>query len=434
MKRIGPVRRAPRGQRVSAGASSWLGVALGMALVAAPPAAGELHVWVDEAGVTHISDDPSRVPEGARGADAVEDLRLLWEDGAAGPPLRTPPGASGREADRVVRLLRDALEDLRRGETARATAILGEVLRQSPNRPEAHWYLALLSGRRGHLDAAETHLRLFLTSAGPELDTWRESARQRLAELADERRLMASAEAGELRLVDVAHDAFRIQADHALLETGSAEFAGTVVRYLEDARAALAARLGAEPAEPTGVVLYGRASYRRTHAHRFSFQTVGFFDGRIHVASAAHPAGELRALLFHEYTHALFRERAGGDRPFWLNEGLATLSERAASLREGLTRAERRRLADAAAGGQWIALARLAPSFAGLADEEARLAYLESTAAAAWLEARTTPEVRARLLARLGDGVPADLALSEAVGLDTAGIDAALREELRRRF
>jgi hypothetical protein len=58
-----------------------------------------------------------------------------------------------------------------------------------------------------------------------------------------------------------------------------------------------------------GVVFYGKASYNRAHRHRFTFQTVGFFDGRIHVVSAAHPAGELRALLFHEYVHAIYRER-----------------------------------------------------------------------------------------------------------------------------
>ena len=62
-------------------------------------------------------------------------------------------------------------------------------------------------------------------------------------------------------------------------------------RYLEEAREAVGERLGAVPAEPMGVVLYGKAAYLRAHRHRFSFQTVGFYDGRIHVVSAAHPAG-----------------------------------------------------------------------------------------------------------------------------------------------
>jgi hypothetical protein len=392
----------------------------------------ELRVWVDEEGRTHVSDDPSRAPAHARRAS--EGVGPLWEDGVAGPPLVSPPGIGGREEDRVLRLLRDAVEDLGSGETARATSLLHEVLRRQPSRPEAHWYLALLSGRRGRLEAAEHHLRLFLSAAGPRFDAWRDSAELRLARLEDERLLMASPAAQALRLVDVAHEAFRIQADAALLGTGAADFAQTVARYLDDARAHLEARLGVTPSEPIGVVLYGRAAYRQAHAHRFSFQTVGFFDGRIHVASAAHPAGELRSLLFHEYAHALFRERTGGDRPFWLNEGLATLAERAGAQREGLSGAERRRLADAARSDAWIPLRRLAPSFGGLDDAEARLAYLTAAAATTWLEDRTTSQDRARLLRRLGDGLSDDEALREVVGLDTDGLDAALRRELRGAF
>ncbi|MCH7522799.1 MAG: rod shape-determining protein MreB [Chloroflexi bacterium] len=125
-----------------------------------------------------------------------------------------------------------------------------------------------------------------------------------------------------------------------------------------------------------GVVFYGKAAYLKAHRHRFSFQTVGFFDGQIHVVSAAHPAGELRALLFHEYSHAVYREQTGGDRPYWLNEGLAEISERESLRRKGLTRSERRVLRDVIDAGKWIPLRRLAPNFSGLDDEGARAAYL----------------------------------------------------------
>jgi hypothetical protein len=182
------------------------------------------------------------------------------------------------------------------------------------------------------------------------------------------------------------------------------------------------------------VRFYGKAAYQRANRHRFSFQTVGFFDGEIHVVSAAHPAGELRALLFHEYTHAVYRERTGGDRPFWLNEGMAVLSERAARRQKGFTRSELSALHQRIEAGTWIPLRRLAPSFSGLSDEEARAAYLESTVAAWWLEARTTSAQRARVLERLGAGASDDEALHEAVGLDTDGIDAGVREWIRAGF
>ena len=148
----------------------------------------------------------------------------------------------------------------------------------------------------------------------------------------------------------------------------SPDFAKTVLRYLQQAREAAKERLGSVPEEPMGVVFYGKAAYLQAHRHRFSFQTIGFFDGRIHVVSAAHPAGELRALLFHEYSHAVFREKTGGDRPYWLNEGLAELSERAALRRTGLTHSERASLRIRIDSGTWIPLLELAPSFSGLDD------------------------------------------------------------------
>ena len=174
-----------------------------------------------------------------------------------------------------------------------------------------------------------------------------------------------------------------------------------------------------------GVVFYGKAAYLQAHRHRFSFQTVGFFDGRIHVVSAGHPSGELRALLFHEYTHAVFRERTGGDRPYWLNEGLAEVAERGSHSRTGLTRSELVALRSRIDEGRWLPLRRLAPSFSGLDDSDARAAYLEAMAAADWIEAHTDRAQRARLLARLGEGASDDEALRETLHLDTDAIDAA---------
>ena len=188
------------------------------------------------------------------------------------------------------------------------------------------------------------------------------------------------------------------------------------------------------PAEPTGVVLYGRAAYLQAHRHRFTFQTVGFYDGRIHVVSAAHPSGELRALLFHEFTHALFRERTGDDRPYWLNEGLAELAGRTARQRDGLSPSERGQLRAAIEDGRWTPLPELSPGFAGLSDTSARGAYLQSTAAAEWIVDRTDPASRAELLRRLGAGESEDEALRAILGRDTLGIDAAVREEILREF
>jgi hypothetical protein len=401
------------------------------ALALAAGASAELHVWVDDAGQTHVTDDPSTIPPKRRAAassDAVE-LRSLWDEGISGPPVETPPGVSGGDEDRIVRMLRTAVDDLARGESSRAAAGLADVLRAQPNRPEAHWYLALLDWQRGRLDAAEGHLRAFLASSGDRFGSWRASAEKRLERLRAERSLLAPSE-GARRLVSYDGEHFRVQLDAALQAAGAPGFADQVLGYLQEARASGQAGLGVTPAEPTGVVLYGRASYLRAYRHRFSFQTVGFFDGRIHVVSAAHPAGELRSLLFHEYTHALFREATAGDRPFWLNEGLAELAERRSRGMPALSRSERMRLRVSAESGTWIPLRRIAASFGGLTDDEARLAYLEATAAAEWIDARTDRAKRAQLLALLGQGKTDDEALRATVARDTNGVDAALREAL----
>ena len=397
--------------------------------------AAETYIWVDDAGLTHLSDAPAGVPEtGRQGAASVDELRSLWTDGVLGPVTTTPPGSSGSDHDRVLRLLRGALQDLGRGETARASANLESVLRLDPQRPEAHWYLALLNQQRGRHQGAESHLRAFLDSAGRDLAPWRLSAKRRLADLADERALAdTSLDRGGLRLVDYESDHFAIQMDADLREV-RAEYATTAIRYLNEARLEASRALGVLPLEPLGVVFYGKAAYLRAHRHRFSFQTVGFFDGRIHVSSPAHPSGELRSLLFHEYTHAVFREQTGGDRPYWLNEGFAELIERRSRKQQATTRSERSLLRNRIQAGLWIPLRTLGPSFSGLSDDQARAAYLQAAVASDWIERHTTAEQRALLLRRLSEGFSSDQALYEIFGMDTAGVDAAVQAEIRGEF
>jgi hypothetical protein len=393
------------------------------ALVCLTPA--EIRVWLDERGVLHATNDAA--PASAR---AASEARELWDDARARVPLAPERGASSSEEDRAYRAVREALVDLQRGDTQLAVARLHEVLRRDAARPEAHFYLALIQSRRGYLDAAEAHLRAFLSVAGEGYDAWRASARRRLAQLEDERRLAALQGAREPRFIALKHPDFAIEADAALLEAGGAEYAAIVARILDDTRAHVGAALGLTPANPLGVVLYGRANYTRAHAHRFSFQTVGFFDGRIHVVSAAHPGGELRGLLVHEYTHALFKLQTGGDGPYWLNEGLAEGLERAALKRPALSRAEEKQLRAAIANDAWLPLRRIAPSFSGLSDADARLAYAISTAAADWLVRHTLAPARAELLLSLGRGGDFDAALRAACGLDTDAVDAAVQREL----
>lgn len=398
-------------------------------------AGAEIHYWVDDAGVTHFSDDRDSAPEHARSseADEITTLRSVWQDGLIGPGPALGSDSSFGD-DRVARLLRGALADLERGEMARADATLRGVLRLSPRRAEAHWYLANLARARGRFSTAERHLRTFLDVAGPELASWREKAAQRLAAIADERNL-ADPEAldGPLELRSVRDANFRVQVDARLGELSS-DYATRVLGFLGEARSDVSRSLGVAPLEPLGVVLYGRAAYVRAHAHRFSFQTIGFFDGQIHVASPAHPSETLRGILFHEYTHAVFREVTGGDRPYWLNEGFAEQVERQSRGLNVSTRSERAALRANIEVGNWIPLEEIADSFSGLTDESARYAYLQSVVTVDYLRGETTVEDRRRLLERIGEGFSVDQALHEVIGVDTKGLDARVQERIRSEF
>ncbi len=413
-------------------------VLIGIVLLAAAIVIGgvfapaKLEVWVDEGGQPHLTNQlPAR--EEARHIKPSE-VKALWGGDTVGEPLPALRGTTSSEDDRTWRTLRGAIDDLGRGEAARAAVALEEVLERDPNRPEAHWYLALLDGQRGRLDSSEAHLRRFLATAGEELASWRASAERRLQRIEDERALLRPPD-GALALVGFESGHFRVQMDKALQDGTAHRTSPTGCSATSKTPDAISERSSASTRRsPLGVVLYGKAAYLRAHRHRFSFQTVGFFDGRIHVVSAAHPAGELRTLLYHEYTHALFQERTGGHRPFWLNEGLAELAERLSRGLPALSRSERALLRRQIEAGDWIPLFRLAPSFSGLTNEEARLAYLEATAAAAWIERNTSSDVRGYILDTLGDGLTVDDALKSIMELDTAGVEAAIQREILDEF
>ena len=398
----------------------------------------ELFVWVGESGHTYMTDDPDKVPAHAaqRAAEEPERGELWrhdWRDDRllAGPPAPGRGGASSAER-RIRRLLNGALADLRRGETARGAAVFESILRLEPRRPEAHWYLGLLDSERGRQRSARRHFETFLAHAGGTSAEWRVEARRRLRALGAEEHAYKAVGPERLRFHNAESPHFLIRYDRQLAARGG-DYEAAIVRYLEEAHRYGRDHFGVVPAEPTRVVLYGRVSYAATHGHRFSFPTVGFFDGRIHVASPTHPAGALRGLLYHEYSHALYRERSGGNRPYWLNEGWAELAERAARRRAGLNREELQTLREHIAAGSWIPLEQLAAGFQGLGPERARLAYLEATAAAAWLDQRGDAATRRALLDRLGAGEDVDAALRELYGLTTAEIDGALRRAVRDR-
>ena len=133
--------------------SPGAGLVLAPGLLAAPilPArAADLHVWVDDSGLTHFTNDGRK---GARWRCARPSrlaLTGLWDEGVVGTPLFTRAADRGGEEARTRRTLRIAVADLQRGDDAQARQALegGAAPRAQPARG------ALLSRVRSKAAAA----------------------------------------------------------------------------------------------------------------------------------------------------------------------------------------------------------------------------------------------------------------------------------------
>jgi len=198
---------------------------------------------------------------------------------------------------------------------------------------------------------------------------------------------------------------------------------------LEEASVDVKQKLGLRSPGKVEVLLYHRSSYRDRYGEKFPFRTAGFYDGRIHVAADALASTRLMHLIRHEYSHALFREQVRSDRPFWLNEGFAELAGRNAS---HLELEELARLRGVNAEGNWVALRDLEAGFSRLRAEQVPWAYLESAAAAAWIEGQIPPRRRGELLQRRGgEALEFDAVFREFLGLGVDELDGVIRASLR---
>ncbi len=157
----------------------------------------------------------------------------------------------------------------------------------------------------------------------------------------------------------------------------------------------------------------------------------GIYDergGRIRIPiRGIKQTADLRALLYHEYTHVVIRDVTGGRVPTWLNEGLALIEQRSAM--DGEVEWVRR----LAAKGELPSLSTLNESFVGLSRSDATLNYAVSYVATRYLVDRWSLWDTQRLLQRLGEGVPFDGALEEATRLTLAEFEREWHESLPGR-
>lgn len=397
---------------------------------------GTLQVWVDESGHTYLT-NAAEPPTRSAVRWSPDQVMAVWKGDFVGKPVRART-TGNRTEDRYLRELGSAADDLRRGETRRGLERLKHLHRANPARPEAAWLIAQVERRRGRLLSARAALQEILQMVTPSGDEWHSAAERSLDEIRSELELerVDPAAPVSVETLDTAH--FRVRYDHAF---AGRDYGQRVERILEDARVLVGQTLGRELEKPLDVHLYTKGHYLESYKHKFGFATVGFYDGAIHVVSARHPREELRALLVHEYAHAVFRDALGSDRPFFLNEGIADREEERARSRPKLAREEWRRLLDAmrttANDGSseqgWIPLESLVSGFSGLRGRRALLAYLESRAAVQLIEERH-PRAIQRWLARCARGEGWERALRRETGWNLPRLEAALRADVAGRF
>ncbi len=182
-----------------------------------------------------------------------------------------------------------------------------------------------------------------------------------------------------------------------------------VLAALGDAFAEYGRRLGAQPSQPVTVVLQTGTEFQGDT--RNPEWAAGINDGTIRapVGGLDRVTPGLLKVLRHELAHSFVSAATGGNCPTWLHEGVAQWLEGGDPGRDDKT------VAAALRSGQHVSLAALNGGFRHMSTAEATIAYAESLSAVAHiLRTRGEPGIT-RILASLGDGLPAEEAFVVAL-------------------
>ncbi|MDN5344181.1 MAG: hypothetical protein PWQ18_292 [Clostridia bacterium] len=229
-------------------------------------------------------------------------------------------------------------------------------------------------------------------------------------------------------------DWLEIESTHFRLryQPEDAAVAPLVLKTAEKAYAPAGALVQYEPRGQTLIILYpDRASLARQFGWAASESAMGvYWGGVIRILSpyawinSKDPREVTRVFtatgpVAHEFTHLLVDEKARGNYPRWLTEGIAQYVERQLT---GFT------LPGAPGASGWYALKDMDYGFDNLDDQT--LAYRQSYLLVDYLIGRYGLPNLDRLLDRLGQGVTLDRAFQEVLGTTTAAFAAAFARDV----
>jgi tetratricopeptide (TPR) repeat protein len=281
-------------------------------------------------------------------------------------------------------------------------------LEQDGDGPQPLFYLGRISYDSGDLPAA-----LALWRRALEMDPENKMIRTLIEKAERELPVESKMDKGYSSMFDLSFD--------AELPPGlSAE----VLDALESAYNSVGADLGLFPTTRIPVLLYTKSDYSAvTGGPDWSG---GLYDGKIRlpVGGVTKVSPQMRAIIFHEFTHVLIAELTRNNIPTWLNEGLAVIEEQKVFSHPSAE------LARAAQGGRLLPLATLSGSFTSMAGAEAGLAYQQSYSMANFMVTRYGWYAVQGILRRLGEHATIETAVSQALSDLSLDLTGVIREWL----
>ena len=174
------------------------------------------------------------------------------------------------------------------------------------------------------------------------------------------------------------------------------------------------------------VLIYSADSFRALRQETPDW-VAGQFDGKIRVPLPNVRFGPeaVKQILFHEYTHALVHDLAGGKCPVWLNEGLAEYEGRKAgpSVLSQLTIAHR--------GERLVPWAQLSEQFSAATPvDDVALGYQESYSIVHYFVKRYGFWRMRRVLEAIGKGTPWETVLTDEFRMKLPQLEASWRRWL----
>ncbi len=176
-----------------------------------------------------------------------------------------------------------------------------------------------------------------------------------------------------------------------------ARLATAILETLEDAYTEIGSNLAYYPDVRVPVLLYSHKDF--SAVTRSPDWAGAVYDGKIRLPLGGmhHMTDQLKAMLYHEYSHVLVHFMANRHVPVWLNEGLA---ESAGRRIYSVPMVDLQKVAKA---NQLINWDDLAKPFTGLADDQVKLGYEQSYSLVNFMIDRYGWHKMAELLELLGE-------------------------------